>query len=129
MSLPFSLAQFQSAPRSTRFLVATSATLASVYLLSKVAGPKEEPLPLVYEPEEVSARVQEEEDLPEYDIVIIGGGTAGCVLVSRLSEDPNVKVLLFKKLVIGMIFLKKDLLDGSSFIEVEALERFLDALS
>lgn len=36
------------------------------------------------------------EDVKEYDIVIVGGGTAGCVLACRLSEDPNLRVLLIE---------------------------------
>ena len=33
---------------------------------------------------------------PTFDYVIVGGGTAGCVLANRLSADPNVSVCLLE---------------------------------
>jgi choline dehydrogenase-like flavoprotein len=47
-----------------------------------------------------SGRVQHrrEERIPvtEYDYIVVGGGTAGCVVAARLTEDPGTRVLLLE---------------------------------
>ncbi|KAK6087150.1 choline dehydrogenase [Seiridium cupressi] len=50
----------------------------------------------------------------EFDYVIVGGGTAGCVLAARLSEDQGVSVLVIERGAVGDHWLSRvPLISGS----------------
>jgi choline dehydrogenase-like flavoprotein len=44
----------------------------------------------------IRVRLREEDEVNTFDYVIVGGGSAGCVVASRLSENPKVSVCLLE---------------------------------
>ncbi|KAG2151485.1 alcohol oxidase [Suillus clintonianus] len=52
-----------------------------------------------------------------YDYIIVGGGTAGCVLASRLTEDPNISVLLLERGGVHNTFIMRCPLLSGSFLQ------------
>ncbi|KAH7310885.1 hypothetical protein B0I35DRAFT_357905 [Stachybotrys elegans] len=51
----------------------------------------------------------------EYDYIIVGGGTAGCAVASRLSEDPKVTVLVIERGSVHDTFLSRVPLTSCTF--------------
>ena len=41
-------------------------------------------------------KIDESDQMKDFDYIIAGAGSAGCVLANRLSRDPNNKVLLIE---------------------------------
>ncbi|KAM7187992.1 hypothetical protein V8F20_010727 [Naviculisporaceae sp. PSN 640] len=58
----------------------------------------------------------------EYDYIVVGGGTAGCCIASRLSEDPNVSVLVLEKGYVKDNFISRVPLMSQNFWLGDALQ-------
>ncbi|KZO97735.1 GMC oxidoreductase [Calocera viscosa TUFC12733] len=77
--------------------------------------PKDVGIPLKVREEDVGDADLPEEGQGVFDYIVVGGGTSGCVIASRLSESPDVRVLLLERGPVSDTFLSRVPLISTNF--------------
>ncbi|KAJ3563326.1 hypothetical protein NP233_g9011 [Leucocoprinus birnbaumii] len=81
-----------------RLLLATGSLLALIikYLRVKSAKRANGGRYYIEDLSKVGSTSELQDAWNSYDVIVVGGGTSGCALAARLSEDPNIRVLLLE---------------------------------